>query len=245
MNQCKKISALLCVLFVACSFAACGQGNGEETVGADIPSASQEDNGQAEGPLETEDGNVGDEKEPHGQADGNTGAERTAEELLDLFINGSVSAADAAETFYITDLNMDSEEGDSYSIGERADLDNDGEEELILCGPYGGIYLDARDGKVYEFAAGEGDFLVLSYVVYHGDTWILYSNRAQAGYESYHMEKFEGADHLVAEMDFSEELVDEDSAEGEETYVLNGKELSYEEYYDFSSKIFAAEVTTD
>lgn len=249
MNRCKKISALLCVLFIACNLAACGQGNGEKTVGADIPSANrQESNGQAEEPLETEGGNAGDGKEPHGQADGNTGAGRTAEELLDLFINGSisaVSAADAAETFYITDLNMDSEEWDSYSIGERADLDNDGEEELILCGPYGGIYLDARDDRVYEFAAGEGTSLVLSYVVYHGDTWILYSNRTHTGYESYHMEKFEGADNLVAEMDFSEELVDEDNAEGEETYVLNGKELSYEEYYDFSSKIFAAEVITD
>jgi len=43
-------------------------------------------------------------------------------------------------SFYITDLNMDSGEWDSYSIGEKADLDNDGENELILCGPYGGIY---------------------------------------------------------------------------------------------------------
>ena len=37
------------------------------------------------------------------------------------------------------------------------DLDNDGEEELILCGPYGGKYLDARDGEVYEFVCRRWD----------------------------------------------------------------------------------------
>jgi hypothetical protein len=171
----------------------------------------------------------------------------TTEELLDLFINGSISAissTDLTSTFYITDLNMDSGEWDSFSIGDKVDLDNDGENELILCGPYGGIYLDARDNKVYEFAAGEGTALTLSYVVYNGATWIMYSNRMYTGYESYHMEKFEGADNLVAEMNFNEKLVDEDNVEGKEKYTLNGTEISYDEYFELCSKIFAAEVYT-
>jgi hypothetical protein len=66
-----------------------------------------------------------------------------------------------------------------------------------------------------------------------------------AGYESYHMEKFEEADNLVAEMNLSEELVDEDNVEGEEKYTLNGIEISYDEYFELCSKIFAAEVTTN
>jgi hypothetical protein len=171
----------------------------------------------------------------------------TTEELLDLFINGSISAISSTEltsTFYITDLDMDSGEWDSFSIGDKVDLDNDGENELILCGPYGGMYLDARDNKVYEFAAGEGTALTLSYVVYNGATWIMYSNRMYTGYESYHMEKFEGADNLVAEMNFNEELVDEDNVEGKEKYTLNGTEISYDEYFELCSKIFAAEVYT-
>ena len=139
---------------------------------------------------------------------------------------------------------MDSGEWDSYSIGERVDLDNDGENELIIYGPYGGIYLDAHDNKVYEFAVGEGDALVLSYVVYNGSTWIMHSNRMNTGYEAYHMEKFEGADNLVAEMSFYEELVDEDNVEGEEKYILNGTEISYDEYFELCGKIFATEVTT-
>ena len=91
---------------------------------------------------------------------------------------------------------------------------------------------------------GEGDSLELSYVVYNGFTWIMYSNRMHTGYEAYHMEKFEGADNLVAEMNFYEELVDEDNVEGKEKYTLNGTEISYDEYFELCSRIFATEVTT-
>lgn len=195
--------------------------------------------------LETEeDKTIGVEKS-NVQTGENIDTEMTTEELLDLFINGSISAISSEDSaFYITDLDMDSGEWDSYSIGERVDLDNDGENELIICGPYGGIYLDVRNNKVYEFAVGEGDSLVLSYVFYNGSTWIMYSNRMHTGYEAYHMEKFEGADNLVSEMNFHEELVDEDNVEGKEKYTLNGMEISYDEYYELCSKIFATEVTT-
>ena len=176
----------------------------------------------------------------------NTGLEATAEELLDLFINGSINAVDSTDlisTFNITDLNMDSEEGDAYSIGEKIDLDNDGENELIISGPYGGIYLDARDNKVYEFAAADGTALILSYTYYNGAVWIMYSNRSSAGFEFYHMEKFEGADNLVAEMNFGEEF-DINNAEAGLKYTLNGTEISYDEYTELCSKIFAAQVNT-
>ena len=64
------------------------------------------------------------------------------------------------------------------------------------------------------------------------------------GYEACYMEKFEGADNLVAEMNFCEELIDVDNVEGKEKYTLNGTEISYEEYLELCSKIFATEVTT-
>lgn len=169
------------------------------------------------------------------------------DDLLDSFINGlanAVDSEDSASTFSISDLNMDSEEGDAYSIGEKVDLDNDGEDELIINGPYGGIYLDERDDKVYEFAAGEGTALILSYTYYNGAVWIMYSNRSSAGFEFYHMEKFEGADNLTAEMNFGEEF-DPDNAEAGIKYTLNGAEISYDEYSELCSKIFAAEVNTN
>ncbi len=176
-----------------------------------------------------------------------TGMEATADELLDSFINGladAVDSEDSASTFSVSDLNLDSEEWEAYSIGEKVDLDNDGENELIINGPYGGIYLDARDDKVYEFAAGEGTVLILSYTYYNGAVWIMYSNRSSAGFEFYHMEKFEGADNLTAEMNFGEEF-DPNNAEAGIKYTLDGAEISYDEYTELCSKIFAAEVNTN
>ena len=189
-----------------------------------------------------------DQPENSAQAVEDSDSEKTAEELLDLFINGSIDAVDSTDltsAFYITDLNMDSEEWDSYSVGERVDLDNDGEDELVISGPYGGIYLDARNNKVYIFAAGEGNALMLSYTYYNGAVWIMYSNSMNAGYEAYHMEKFEGADNLVAEMNFGEELVDPNDSESETKYTLNGTIISYDEYTELCSKIFAAQVETN
>lgn len=177
-----------------------------------------------------------------------TDLEATADELLDSFINGQVNAVDSTDltsAFYITDLNMDSEEWDSFSIGEKVDLDNDGENELIICGPYGGIYLDARDNKIYEFAAGDGNALILSYTYYNGAIWIMYSSRLSAEYEFYHMKKYEGADNLAAEMNFGGELADPNNTEAGMKYTLNGAEISYNEYTELCSKIFAAEVNTN
>ena len=57
--------------------------------------------------------------------DSNEGfVQMSADELLDRFVNGEVSAHclyDTAKTFYITELDMDSEEWDAYSIGDRED----------------------------------------------------------------------------------------------------------------------------
>ena len=65
------------------------------------------------------------------------------------------------------------------------------------------------------------------------------------GYEAYHMIKFEGADNIVAEMNFGEELVDANNPESGMKYLLNGKEISYDEYEAFCSKIFAAQESTN
>ena len=239
MNRCKKIAILACAFMTVLNIVACGQEKGDES------SVNQQKSSmQTVESINEEDKTTGAE-ESNAQTSESIDIEMTTEELLDLFINGSISAISSENSaFYITDLDMDSGEWDSYSVGERVDLDNDGENELIICGPYGGKYLDARNNKVYEFAAGEGDGLVLSYIVYNGSTWIMYSNRMHTGYEAYHMEKFEGADNLVAEINLHEELVDEDNVEGEEKYTLNGTEISYDEYFELCSKIFATEVTT-
>ncbi len=206
---------------------------GESTVN------QQESSGQAAANPDPKESTV-DQQENSVQAVENADSEGTAEELLDLFLNGSISAADPEDStaaFNITDLGP-------YSIGEKIDLDNDGENELVMSGPYGGIYLDARNGRVYEFAAGDGDARILSYTYYNGAVWIMYSDSIHAGYESYHMERFEGAYNLTAEMDFGEESADQNDSESEMKYTLNRDVISYDEYAQLCSKIFAAQVET-
>ena len=172
----------------------------------------------------------------------------TSDKLLDLFVNGSIDAVDSKDMtskYSIADFHIGSGEKNSYSIGEKMDLDNDGENELIIRGTYGGVYFDARDNKVYAFARGDGDANILSYTYYNGEIWILYSNRVNEGAESYHMEKYEGADNLVAKMNFSEKFADANNPKAGKKYVVNGKEISSDEYAAFASKIFAAEESTD
>ena len=224
----KKITILVCTFLTALNIVACGQEKEYESINAEKAVTNQ--------------------PESSTQTSEATTSEMTSDELLDLFINGSIDAVDPADltsTLYITDLNMDSEEWDSYSIGEKIDLDNDGESELVICGPYGGIYLDARDNKVYTFATGDGNANTLSYTYYNGAVWVMYSNSMNAGYEAYYMQKFEGADNLIAEIHFGEEPVDENNSESGMKYILNGNEISYDEYTTFCSKIFAAQVNTN
>ena len=230
---------------------------GEETENTKEPSVNQPENGTPSvenTDSETKKEETGNTKEPSvNQQENdtpsveNTDSEMTAEELFDLFINGSISAVgstDLTSTFYITDLNRNPGEWDSYSIGEKVDLDNDGENELVINGPYGGIYLDARNNNVYEFAAGDGTAVILSYTYYNGSVWIMYSNRSSTGFEYYHLEKFEGAENLVAEMNFGEEF-DINNPEAGIKYTWNETEISYDEYTTLCSKIFAAQVTSE
>ena len=69
---------------------------------------------------------------------------------LDEFVSGRLMAEDlfTGNSFYIRDLKVNSDEWDSYSVGLRVDLDNDGVDELILNGPYGGMYLDSVGDRV-------------------------------------------------------------------------------------------------
>ena len=55
------------------------------------------------------------------------------------------------------------------------------------------------------------------------------------------MARYEGADNLISEISFSEELVEKNNLESGMKYILNGNEISYDEYTAFCSKIFAAQ----
>ena len=124
MNRCKKI-ALVCVFLTALNVVACGQEKCDEVVTTDeSPTRQQESSVQIDEStnLETEENKTIGAEESNTQTSKNIDTEMTAEELLDLFVNGSISATsseDSTSAFYITDLNMDSGEWDSYWLWRK------------------------------------------------------------------------------------------------------------------------------
>lgn len=160
-----------------------------------------------------------------------------SEELLDAFLSGEIPAVydDEGEQAIMSDqLFSDEEEEDyfSYSVGERVDLDNDGENEQIVDGPYGGIYFDARDGKVYVLAQGEGTAGVLSYADYDNAVWIVHSDTTHAGRKTYWLAKYDGEGNIEDEFQLSAEYWDspDDKYDENSDFTYRDEKISMEEY---------------
>lgn len=165
------------------------------------------------------------------------------EELLDSFLAGEIPAiyGDREESAFMFDQ-LPFDEGDyfSYSAGERIDLDNDGENEQIVNGPYGGIYLDARDAKVYVLAEGEGTTGVLSYTDYDHATWIVHSDTTHVGRETYWLTRYDGEGNIVDEFQLGAEYWDSpDDKYGETSdFTYRDKKISMGEYETLREEIF-------
>ena len=159
----------------------------------------------------------------------------SAEELLDEFVSGNIMASYGKEglnPFYITDLSFVEDDVFGYSIGDKVDLDNDGELELILEDPYGGMYLDARAGAVYVLDSGGGRSAVLSYTAFDGQIWIVHSDTTHAGRNIYEFTRYDGLgtvqDNFQLTHEFWEtpDIPDAPSA----VYTYRGEAISREEY---------------
>ena len=112
MNRCKKMGALVCVFLTALNVVACGQEKLDEVVTTDeSPAIQQESSVQIDEStnLETEENKTISAEESNTQTE-NIDTEMTAEEILDLFVDGSINAIsseDSTSAFYITDLDTD------------------------------------------------------------------------------------------------------------------------------------------
>lgn len=163
--------------------------------------------------------------------------------LLDLFLAGEIPATALSgerEAFYITDLPMEVEDYFSYSVGDRVDLDNDGEEELILEGPYGGIYLDARAGEVFVLAEGEGTAGTLGYTRFDDWTWIVHSDTTHAGRIIYDFTMYDGSGKCVDSFRLGKEFWEfPNEPDGPNTiYTYRDEQITKEEYDSLLAKVF-------
>ena len=137
-----------------------------------------------------------------------------------------------------SDLNANHEDWDfmEYSVGDKLDLDNDGEDELIIDGPYGGMYLDVIDGRLYVFAQATGTAGMLDYTYYKDAYWIVYKDTTHSGRLYYSLNKYEGGDNLTENMTL---LGEKNSEEDPGKYTLNGKNISEEELKKICEEINA------
>lgn len=165
------------------------------------------------------------------------------EELLDAFLAGEIPAYyDYKEetTIMYDQLPHDENDWERYSVGERIDLDNDGEVELIVNGPYGGKYLDARDGKVYVLAEGEGTTGLLSYADYDNATWIVHSDILHWGRELHWLTRYDGEGKIVDTFKFGAEYWNspDDKYDENSKFTYRDEEISMSEYEELYKQIF-------
>ena len=166
-----------------------------------------------------------------------------SEELLDAFLAGEIPAFyddgkwiiqyDHEESVILLRQQPEDEtDYFSYSVGERIDLDNDGENEQIINGPYGGIYIDARDGKVYVLAEGEGTAGVLFYTNYDNSVWIVHSDTTHVGRQMYWLAKYDGDGNVVDEFGLGAAYWDapDDKYDENSDFTFRDTKISMEEF---------------
>lgn len=137
-------------------------------------------------------------------------------------------------------LPHDEDDWECCSAGDRIDLDNDGENEQIVNGPYGGFYVDARDGKVYVLAAGEGTAGILSHVEYDNAIWIVHSDTSHMGRQMFWLTRYDGGGNIADEFMLGAEYWDstEDTYDENSDFTYRDEKVSMEKYEELRKEIF-------
>lgn len=170
-------------------------------------------------------------------------AEDDPEELLEAFLAGDIPAIyddESGSVIMYDQLPHDEDDWECYSVGERVDLDNDGENEQIVHGPYGGIYFDVRDGKVYVLAAGKGMAGVLSYTDYDNAIWIVHRDTSHMGRQIYWLTRYDGGGNIVDEFKLGAEYWDstDDKYHENSDFTYRDEKISMKEYEELIREIF-------
>lgn len=169
---------------------------------------------------------------------------KTGNDLFYDFLDSKIPAISVYEgterEVWFKDLPQNNGEWDDYSVSdEKIDLDNDGETELILNGPYGGMYLDARDGKVYVLAEGEGTAGELGHVEYEGKMYITHRDVSHGGRQVYWFYQYDGTGTIVDSFNLSAEYFDAeyDHYDSDSNFTFKGQNITMEEYEKLMKEI--------
>lgn len=156
-------------------------------------------------------------------------------DLIDDFLNGDIPAYyDDDRPLWFKDMLFDEAEWDSYSLGVRADFDNDGEDEQSLNGPYGGMCLDIQGDCVRIMAHGQGTAIVLDYVLVDDIYWIVYKDTTHSGRQHYHFIRYNGGESIEEEhiLEWHED------ENGERRHYYDDEEITEERYEEIRTQYF-------
>lgn len=156
-------------------------------------------------------------------------------DLIDDFLNGDIPAYyDDDRPLWFKDMLFDEAEWDSYSLGVRADFDNDGEDEQSLNGPYGGMCLDIQGDCVRIMAYGQGTAIVLDYVLVDDIYWIVYKDTTHSGRQHYHFIRYNGGESIEEEhiLEWHED------ENGERRHYYDDEEITEERYEEIRVQYF-------
>ena len=156
-------------------------------------------------------------------------------DLIDDFLNGDIPAYyDDDRPLWFKDMLFDEAEWDSYSLGVRADFDNDGEDEQSLNGPYGGMCLDIQGDCVRIMAHGQGTAIVLDYVLVDDIYWIVYKDTTHSGRQHYHFIRYNGGESIEEEhiLEWHED------ENGERRHYYDDEVITEEKYEEIRMQYF-------
>lgn len=245
MNRKSVLSVLTAISIAAITISACGARNTEN---ASHPTAESETESSSQSQSDT---NSETESEtPETETSTDASGAKSASDLLDEFVNNEIpaqsngasdSSGEDSTEFYLKDLPNaeDSEEWEAFSVGKRMDLDNDGEDEMILNGPYGGMYIDAANGQVSVLAAGEGTAGQLMYADYEDKVWIVHADTTHQGREIYHLDRYNGST-VEESCELSAEYEDspDDTYHEDSTFRFRDKDITMQDFESLRDEMF-------
>ena len=119
------------------------------------------------------------------------------DDLFGLFLDGKIDAEAVAELEYVDPINasaldLEGDEWNSYHFYDYRDVNNDGDAELVLSGPYGYSLFDIRDNKVVLFEDGLGTGATCILANYKDAIWVVQAH-AWEEYDDFSMHRYEGS----------------------------------------------------
>ena len=170
-------------------------------------------------------------------------SQSSAQALLQQFLDNQIPAVYTADLFpdssgsrYFQDMQAASDY--PYNGESWVDLDNDGENELIIswdAAPIHQVYLDARNGAVYAMVDNAG-FFYSFWTQFNGATWIGEGDTTHGNRQVYYLYHYQGGDNLVEQTSLGAYYTGQNYDAGSD-FEYGDQTISMDEYEQLKAEI--------